>query len=113
MTIFNAFTTRLLVGITGTIVGATICFGAAASPAAARAADAAPAVAVSYADLDLASQSGRLQLARRIDHAAHTVCGWDNGVSIDNAPARRACIRRAVANATTHAPLSIASVASR
>ncbi len=114
MTVFNSLAARTLVGITGTVVGAAICLGAAVSPAAAhaadRSADAAPTVKVSYADLDLASQTGRAKLDRRIANAAHLVCTTNVAVSrIETTPAWRACVRRAVADATTRAPLNLAS----
>lgn len=106
MTVFNAVAARILVGATGTLVGAIICFGTAVAPAAARQATnvrdgGVPTVTVPYADLDLASAAGRTTLRRRINYAAHDVCDVDRAArSIDIYTAQRECVRRARDSAT-------------
>lgn len=97
MTVSSNTVTRAVFGLTGTVVGVIICFGAAGTPAQARAGDQPPTVRVSYADLDLGSAAGRRQLDRRLQSAAHQVC--DTGVTgVRPISAEQNCRRLALAN---------------
>jgi UrcA family protein len=51
--------------------------GAATVFAAPAAAETPPSVAVRYADLDLSTTAGQVQLERRIDRAVRSICGSD------------------------------------
>lgn len=119
MTAFNPLAARILVGITGTVVGAIICFGTAVAPATAHAISdvrdgAVPTVSVSYADLDLASAADRAKLDRRISFAAYEVCGGEDAArSIETSAAQRECIRHAIASATHPVRDQVAAVTSR
>lgn len=57
-------------------------------------------VIVSYADLDLSSDSGRNQLKRRVAFAAETVCGPADRLSYHSKKAVGACQDNAIANAS-------------
>jgi UrcA family protein len=57
-------------------------------------------IAVSYADLDLKSDSGKAQLKRRVAYAAETVCGPADTLSYFSKKSVGACQDRAIANAS-------------
>ncbi len=62
-----------------------------------------PAISVAYHDLDLASDSGRAELDRRIDRAARSVCNADQratGTLLPRSEART-CVRAAKAQLET------------
>ncbi|MEQ8262526.1 UrcA family protein [Pseudohaliea sp.] len=93
-------------------VVAAIAFSAIASQAMAEAgpAGAQPAGAgkaqqtISYADLNLASETGRDTLARRIESAARQVCGstsFRSAGGVRQATVSRRCVDEAVAEALT------------
>ena len=79
--------------------GLAAAFAAGAAMAApAFAADTMPTVHVRYADLDLSTQEGQDTLNRRLDRAAHEVCGIDrrtSGPALPSSEARQ-CYRETV-----------------
>ncbi|PEQ12156.1 hypothetical protein B2G71_13530 [Novosphingobium sp. PC22D] len=60
-------------------------------------------IAVSYADLNLASVEGQKTLERRIDRAAKKACGYDVSITSTrmNSPQTMACYNKAKAGAQT------------
>ena len=82
-------------------ISTIITTAAVAFLASAASAQAPAQVAVSYADLNLASAAGQEVLGRRIDAAARKVCGVDNSqrlLSVSVTAAR--CHRQTVATAS-------------
>ncbi|MGZ8282882.1 MAG: UrcA family protein [Allosphingosinicella sp.] len=76
-------------------VVAGLCnIGLGVSPALAQSAD---GIAVSYADLDLATQPDRQRLDRRIANAAEQLCGRYSPLELDWALAVRACQSETIA----------------
>jgi len=69
---FNDTVLRTVIGTFGTVICAGVCLIAATAPA--NAADAPRARIVSYSDLNLASDRGRVALDMRIQSAARAVC---------------------------------------
>jgi UrcA family protein len=64
-------------------------------------------IAVSYADLNMASTEGIDTLYRRIKSAAHKVCGVDNmRVTLDIVRVNRACVAGAMNGAINDARLT-------
>ena len=61
-------------------------------------------VGVQFADLDLATEDGRKELDRRIDHAARTACGMDERATGSNMADRtsRKCYRDTKSQMTDH-----------
>ncbi|HEV2567330.1 UrcA family protein [Sphingomonas sp.] len=57
-------------------------------------------IAVSYADLDLKTDTGKDRLKRRVAYAAETVCGAVDEFSYFNKKSVGACQDRAIANAS-------------
>jgi UrcA family protein len=58
-----------------------------------------PTRAVSYADLDLASEAGRAQLDRRIANAVREVCGRPSVIDLRGHSEMRACRTETMADA--------------
>jgi UrcA family protein len=59
----------------------------------------APAVSISYADLNLATEQGTVALYRRIVSAAHRVCDTNTGPNARLAARAQHCVNEAVARA--------------
>lgn len=91
---------RSLVGAVGTLLFAGICIGGATAPATASTVHGVNeqgqrTMAVSYADLDLGSPSGRARLDTRIRDAARKVCANGAANPIETAYEYQ-CIAQAV-----------------
>ena len=86
---------------------------AAVSPAAAGAApivvEAAPSVAVSYADLDITAPAGRQTLERRVAGAAKRVCGTAPALNLRMFAAVTECREEAVASANLQIERALAT----
>ena len=72
-----------------------LTFGLAASPAVAQPVE---TVLVSYADLDLSREVGRVRLDRRIANAAEQLCGGYSPADLDWAAAVRTCQSETIAD---------------
>jgi UrcA family protein len=81
------------------VAAATLTFGIAASPAMAGPAAMAgePAIAVPYADLNLASPGARERLGHRVFQAATIVCGRYDARDLGLSALSRACREQAIA----------------
>jgi UrcA family protein len=91
---FNGFTRATLTVLATGLVGlGTSVATAATSP------DGAPAVSVSYSDLNLATEEGTLALYKRIVSAARQVCPSATSPSAQQAAQARHCVDDAVARA--------------
>lgn len=88
---FNGFTRATLTVLASGLVG----LGASVATAAA-ATDVAPAVSVSYADLNLATEEGNVALYRRIVSAARRVCPIETVPSAQRVAQAQHCIDDAV-----------------
>lgn len=73
----------------------------------------ADSVNIRFADLDLATQQGQAQLARRIDAAARAICGLKGGRTGTRLPSEdgRRCYENAKASAQQQVAARIASEA--
>lgn len=80
-----------------------------ASPAVASAQDG-PVRAVSYADLDLSSEAGRLRLDRRIDAAVRRACGRAWPVDLGAVEEVRRCRSDSLARVAADRPVGEVSV---
>jgi UrcA family protein len=72
-----------------------------------------PAVAVSYADLDLTADAGVRTLYRRLQAAARQVCSAYAGHQIEKTMRRRACYSQALSEAVTKVNVEMLSVLHR
>ena len=63
--------------------------------------DALPSRRVSYADLDISKPAGAKVLYRRIEAAAHQVCGFEGMKGLAATDRSRACIDQAITAAVT------------
>lgn len=84
---------------TRALIASTVAGVATLALSPVHAADAPRSVVVSYADLNLKSDSGRAALNRRIEVAAATVCGPVDQLSLTDVRANGDCRARAIANA--------------
>jgi UrcA family protein len=84
-------------------------FAAASASTSARAADSRP-IAVSYADLDLATAKGRAILDRRLLHAARAACGTPSPADLRGRIKLDACVAevRAAASPRLEAAIALA-----
>lgn len=87
------------------VAASALALGLAAGPALADGPDAAPAVQVSYADLDVSKQAGAEALYRRIQAAARSVCERADGRDIDRFMRYRQCYSEAIEAALKQANL--------
>jgi UrcA family protein len=68
-----------------------------------------PAIAVSYADLDLTSDAGVKALYRRLQAAAKQVCGPSTRQNVEREMERRACYRETLSHAVTKVNIEMLS----
>jgi UrcA family protein len=92
----NAIALRTVAGTVGTIIFAGACLFGATAPAVAT--EVPQTVAVSFTDLNLASESGRAVLDARIRQAARTVC-FSGGRDVRSMTAEARCRHEAVKSA--------------
>lgn len=97
---------RILTALAAATASAATLF-VAVSPAAAQ--PQARSIAVSYADLDLASAAGRTTLENRIGNAAKRVCGVEHSVDLS----RRLAEQRCVADARSRSMTTVTQMAAR
>ena len=90
---------------------AAAALGAATAFATPAAAEQAASVAVRYADLDLSTSAGQAQLERRINTAARSACGMDEGTIGTRLTSREA--QRCYAQAKTRMSEQIAAAVAR
>jgi UrcA family protein len=67
----------------------------------------APSIQISYADLNLLSEAGRMTLEGRVRGAAKKLCPEYGVVSLKEAAATRACFEEAVASASPQIELAL------
>lgn len=73
----------------------------ASSAQAGNAAEGPPQRVVKYADLNLSTSAGVVELYRRIQRAANAVCGADYGRDLGEAAAVKVCTDQAIAQAVS------------
>lgn len=95
-----------------TTAAALALISAIAAPAVAAEAATKQSAAVTYADLNLASDAGRAVLDRRIEHAVEKVCGRTTGNAGMDASVRK-CQRDTLASARKSRDLAVADYASK
>ena len=72
-----------------------------------------PTARVSYADLDLTSQAGRLTLDRRVSHAAAGLCLDNQRVPLEEFVAQRQCYSSAMSRARVDIQQAVDRASSR
>ena len=89
------------------VAAASLTTGIAASPATAGA----PAIAVSYSDLNLGSPAGRARLDRRLFQAATALCGRYEARELNMSSLSRACRDQAIAGARSQRDAALGGAA--
>jgi UrcA family protein len=84
-----------------TIIRTAIILASAAAASVPAFADTVPAIAVSYADLDLSGAAGQSRLHHRLTAAAHNVCEGTLQPGTRIQPAYSACVSKAITQANT------------
>ena len=100
--------TKLLIPLAGALLASS----AANAQGVVVVGEPAPSQTVSYADLNIASESGKTRLQHRIRAAARSLCLENNVDSLETELTRRACFESAVGDGYRQMDVAIAARAS-